>query len=98
MYSKQELYQCLSSVIDPELDFNIIELGLVYDASYDLGVAFITMTLSTPACPLHELILGWVREALLKMDGIKDVQIKLVFEPAWDISMASESVRQRLAR
>lgn len=97
MYTKEDLFKVLEGVKDPELDFNLVELGLIYDASCSLtGKVIITMTLSSKACPLHQLILGWVKDIILKMDGVKDVEIDLVFEPAWDISMASENVRKRL--
>lgn len=99
MYTKEELYETLRGVKDPELDFNLVELGLIYDASCDLlGRVKVVMTLSTKACPLHQLILQWVREALLKKDGVKEVEVELVWEPAWDISMATQEVKNRLAK
>ncbi len=99
MYTKEELFLAISTVLDPEVGFNLVEMGLIYDASCDEdGNAYVKMTLSTKACPLHQLIMQWVREAVQKMAGIKSVEIDLVWEPAWNISMADEHVKKALAR
>jgi len=97
MYSKDELFAAISTVTDPEVGFNLVEMGLIYDASCsEDGVAKITMTLSTKACPLHQMIVQWVKEAVLKLDGITDVDIEVVWEPAWNISMADDNVKKAL--
>ncbi|MBS4069568.1 MAG: iron-sulfur cluster assembly protein [Sulfurimonas sp.] len=99
MYSKEELFLAISTVLDPEVGFNLVEMGLIYDASCDdEGNAYVKMTLSTKACPMHQLIQQWVKEAVKKMAGIKEVTIDLVWEPAWNISMADEHVKQALNR
>ena len=99
MYSKEELFLAISTVLDPEVGFNLVEMGLIYDASCDAeGNAYVKMTLSTKACPLHQLIMQWVREAVQKMAGIKSVEIDLVWEPAWNISMADDHVKKALGR
>ncbi|MDX9756116.1 MAG: iron-sulfur cluster assembly protein [Sulfurimonas sp.] len=89
MYSKEELFLAISTVLDPEVGFNLVEMGLIYDASCDdEGNAYVKMTLSTKACPMHQLIQQWVKEAVKKMAGIKEVTIDLLWEPAWNISLA----------
>ncbi len=99
MYSKEELFLAISTVLDPEVGFNLVEMGLIYDASCDAdGNAYVKMTLSTKACPLHQLIMQWVKEAVQKMADIKSVEIDLVWEPAWNISMADKHVKQALNR
>jgi len=97
MYSKKELFLAISNVIDPEVGFNLVEMGLIYDASCDdEGNAHVTMTLSTKACPMHQLIQQWVKEAVQKMAGIKEVEIELVWEPEWNVTMADEHVKKAL--
>ncbi|SFV75076.1 PaaD-like protein (DUF59) involved in Fe-S cluster assembly [hydrothermal vent metagenome] len=97
LYSKEELLLAISSVIDPEVGFNLVEMGLIYDAQCDdEGNVKITMTLSTRACPMHQMIQQWVKEAVEKMDGIKSVEVEVVWEPVWNISMADEHVRKAL--
>ena len=93
---KDKIYAEISRVIDPEIGFDLVSLGLIYDVKVDGDRAKITMTLSTRSCPLHELLLGWVKEAALRVDGINDCEIELVFEPEWSIEMASDEVKKAL--
>lgn len=71
-------------------------MGLIYDVKVDGEKAMVTMTLSTRSCPLHELILSWVNDAVLRVDGIKECDIELVWEPAWNIEMANDEVKKAL--
>jgi yitW len=93
---KDKIYAEISRVIDPEIGFDLVSLGLIYDVKVDGDMAKITMTLSTRSCPLHELLLSWVKEAALRVDGINDCEIELVFEPEWSIEMASDEVKKAL--
>ena len=93
---KDKIYAEISRVIDPEIGFDLVSLGLIYDVKVDGDRAKITMTLSTRSCPLHELLLGWVKEATLRVDGINECEIELVFEPEWSIEMASDEVKKAL--
>ena len=97
MYTKDELFQAISTVIDPEVGFNLVEMGLIYDASSDdEGNVKVTMTLSTRACPLHQMILQWVKEAVEKLPNVKDVDVEVVWEPVWNITMADDNVKKAL--
>jgi metal-sulfur cluster biosynthetic enzyme len=97
MYTKEELFKAISTVIDPEVGFNLVEMGLIYDASSDdEGNVKVTMTLSTKACPLHQMILQWVKEAVEKLPNVKDVDVEVVWEPEWNISMADDNVKKAL--
>ncbi|MBE3022195.1 MULTISPECIES: metal-sulfur cluster assembly factor [unclassified Campylobacter] len=93
---KDKIYKELSTIVDPEVGFNIVSLGLIYDVVVDEDKAKVIMTLSTRSCPLHELILGWVNDAVLRVDGIKECDIDLVWEPVWTIQMASDEVKKAL--
>jgi len=97
MYSKEELFLAISTVNDPEVGFNLVEMGLIYDAECDAdGNVKVTMTLSTKACPLHQMIVQWVKEAVEKMANIKEVDVEVVWEPVWNISMADDNVKKAL--
>ncbi|QOP45377.1 metal-sulfur cluster assembly factor [Sulfurimonas paralvinellae] len=97
MYTKEEIFKAISTVIDPEVGFNLVEMGLIYDASSDdEGNVKVTMTLSTKACPLHQMILQWVKEAVEKLPDVKEVDIEVVWEPEWNISMADDNVKKAL--
>lgn len=99
MYSKEEIFKAVSTVNDPEVGFNLVEMGLIYDASCDEDMkVVVTMTLSTKACPLHQMIVQWVKEAVLReLPKVEVADVKLVWEPAWNISMADESVKKKLS-
>ena len=94
---KEKIYDALSNIVDPEVGFDIVSLGLIYDVSCDEnGKAKVTMTLSTKSCPLHGMILGWVETAVLGVEGVKECEIDLVWEPEWNIQMASDFVKAQL--
>lgn len=97
MYTKEELFLAISTVIDPEVGFNLVEMGLIYDAVCDTeGNVQVTMTLSTKACPMHQLIQQWVKESVEKMANIKEVEVEVVWEPVWNITMADDNVKKAL--
>ena len=97
MYSKEELFLAISTVIDPEVGFNLVEMGLIYAAECDdEGNVQVTMTLSTKACPMHQLIQQWVKESVEKMANIKEVEVEVVWEPVWNITMADDNVKKAL--
>jgi metal-sulfur cluster biosynthetic enzyme len=68
----------LRQVIDPELGCNIVDLGLVYSVSICGSSVVVTMTLTTPGCPMHESIRWGVQEALLNLEGVKQAEVELV--------------------
>ncbi|HWG84329.1 MAG TPA: metal-sulfur cluster assembly factor [Deinococcales bacterium] len=86
----------LTQVVDPELGLDIVDLGLVYDVQVDLPTARVTMTLTTPGCPLHDSMTDGVREALSRLPGVRDVQVDLVWEPRWTPERMTEGARRRL--
>lgn len=74
----------LETVIDPELGIDLVNLGLIYNIEVNNeGVCAIDMTLTTMGCPLADVIVTDVRNAVLKVDGISDVMIEFVWYPAW---------------
>src|SRR5574338_425398 len=86
----------LRTVIDPELGVNIVDLGLVYDARIADGVAHILITTTTPACPLGPYLSDAIRWALLKLDGILDVDIEVTYEPLWSPDLMTDVAKQQL--
>ncbi|HEX2530767.1 MAG TPA: metal-sulfur cluster assembly factor [Burkholderiaceae bacterium] len=80
----EEMREALKDVFDPELGYNIVDIGLVYVIEYiSDGVVKITMTLTTPGCPASDMIQGGVRQRLEEFDDINEVEINLVWEPRW---------------
>ena len=83
----------LRQVVDPELDCNIVDLGLVYGIAIDGGKVTVTMMLTTAGCPMHESIAWGVQRALLNLDAVEDVEVNLVWDPPWTPSRLSERGR-----
>jgi len=98
MSSKEDILKKLKEIIDPELHINIVDLGLIYDVIFDQksGIAEITMTLTTPGCPLSYVFEEWIPQAVKKIDGVKDVKINLVWEPPWDPDKISDDVKEEM--
>jgi metal-sulfur cluster biosynthetic enzyme len=88
------VFENLRQVIDPEIGCNIVDLGLVYSVAIHESKVVITMTLTTPGCPMHDSIRGGVEQALLQIEGVADVEVELVWEPRWNPSMMTEFGRQ----
>lgn len=98
MITKEIVLEYLKEVIDPELNVNIVELGLVYDVviNQEKGAVEIVMTLTSPGCPLSIVFEEWVPEAVKKIEGVKDVKINLVWEPAWNPDKISDETKEEL--
>ena len=87
----------LKTVYDPEIPVDIYELGLIYDVAVDAdGDAIVTMTLTTPNCPVAESMPGEVEMRVLSVPGIRDAEVKLVWDPPWDPSKMSDEARLEL--
>ncbi len=87
----------LYEVIDPELGINIMDLGLIYEIDVDdHHHAMITMTLTTPGCPLHDSIMNGVKHRVSQIEGIEGVSVNLVWEPAWTPHKMSDKAKHRL--
>lgn len=84
----------IREIYDPEIPVNIYELGLIYDIEFnEFADAIVTMTLTSPNCPVAEILPGEVEMKVREVEGIGDVHVNLVFEPPWDMSMMSEAAR-----
>ena len=92
----QAINEALRHVIDPELGVNIVDLGLVYDADVVEGRAEILITTTTPACPLGPYLSDAIRWALLKLDGVLDVQIEVTYDPLWSPDLMTDVAKSQL--
>ena len=92
-----DLIGVLKTVYDPEIPVDIYELGLIYkvDLNDDRHLT-IDMTLTAPGCPVAGEMPGWVENAALSVEGIKDVTVNMVFDPPWDQSRMSEEAQVAL--
>lgn len=91
--TEQTVLDALRQVIDPELRCNIVDLGLIYSVEIDGGKVRVTMTLTTPGCPMHESISQGARIVLLGLDGVTDAEVEVVWDPPWHPSMMTTDGR-----
>jgi metal-sulfur cluster biosynthetic enzyme len=92
-----DVLSALKAVIDPELGINIVDLGLVYRAERIGDVVAVRMTMTTPACPLGEMLLEEVREALHeRFPQAAQVSVELVWDPPWSAELMSHAARKQL--
>jgi metal-sulfur cluster biosynthetic enzyme len=85
--------QALRKVKDPELDLNIVDLGLVYDVEIDDGQVKVTMTLTSPGCPAGPMITNDVYKEVRALEGVKDVDVEIVWEPYWTPERIEPKIR-----
>lgn len=91
--SSDSVRQALRQVKDPELDMNIVDLGLVYDVEVDGGLVRINMTLTSPGCPAGPMITNDIYKAVRAVEGVKDVDIDIVWEPYWTPDRIDPKIR-----
>ena len=94
----EDVMEKLMPVQDPELRMGIVDLGLVYDVKIDEdNVVDILLTLTTPACPLGPLIIAQSQDAVMELEGVRDVNVDITFSPPWDPrTMASDEIKMQL--
>ncbi len=95
--TKEQIYDAIRTVIDPEVGFNVVDMGLIYDVDIDENNnVHVKMTLSTRGCPLHQMMKQWVEDAVKRVEGVGDVEVEIVWDPPWNISMASDAVKKAM--
>ena len=94
MTKKEQIIEEIRKIYDPELPVNIYELGLIYDIQIkDEKFVSIKMTLTTPNCPVAESLPKEVKDAIMQVEGIEDVDLQLVWDPPWNKDMMSEAAK-----
>jgi metal-sulfur cluster biosynthetic enzyme len=94
--SEEKIRELLKNVYDPELGVNIVDLGLIYDIEIKDGHVEITMTMTTPGCPMHNAIVGGVEHTLGAEEAIQSVHVEVVWNPPWTPDKMSEEAREQL--
>lgn len=91
------LVQKFKTIYDPEIPVDIYELGLIYDAFVNAdGQAKVLMTLTSPNCPVAESLPNEVRTKVEEIEGIKEAEVEITFDPPWDRDMMSEEAKFEL--
>ena len=95
---KEKIITEIKKIYDPEIPVNIYELGLIYkiEVNEENKKVIIEMTLTSPNCPVAESLPNSVKEKILKIGGINDVDLKLVWDPPWTKEKMSEAAKLEL--
>ncbi|MEM1944907.1 MAG: iron-sulfur cluster assembly protein [Nitrososphaerota archaeon] len=93
--SQEQIIEALKNCYDPEIPVNIVDLGLVYDVQVrEDNSVYVKMTLTAPGCPVGAFVMEQVREAIMALvEGVKDVDVDLVFDPPWTPDRMSEEAK-----
>ena len=94
---KNKVIEEIKKIYDPEIPVNIYELGLIYKIEiFDKNKVNIDMTLTSPNCPVAESLPKQVKENIMKVEGVSEVNLNLVWEPPWDKDKMSEAAKLEL--
>jgi len=97
MTLKEKVIEEIKKIYDPELPVNIYELGLIYDIKIENeNTAKVKMTLTTPNCPVAESLPKEVKDSIMQVEGIENVDLDLVWDPPWNKEMMSEAAKLEL--
>jgi metal-sulfur cluster biosynthetic enzyme len=94
--TEAQVVEALRECYDPEIPVNVVELGLIYDVKIIDDWVGVKMTLTTPGCGMSGIISQDVRNRLLRIPGVKDADVRIVWEPAWSPARMSPDARKRL--
>jgi len=94
--TEQLILETLREVIDPEINCNIVDLGLIYGVAIQGSAVTVHMTLTTQGCPMHESIAWGVKMALLNLEGVETAEVEVVWDPPWHPSMMTEAGRNQI--
>lgn len=91
---EEKVVEAIKTVYDPEIPVDIYELGLIYEIKvHENGLVFVKMTLTTPMCPVADSLPMEVQEKIMAVEGVTDVDLRLVFDPQWNKEMMSEEAQ-----
>jgi FeS assembly SUF system protein len=94
---KERVIEIMKTIFDPEIPVNIYELGMVYNVSVDLSANVdVTMTLTSPACPVAGSLPGEVQNKIKSAPGVNNAKVNLVWNPPWSKDMMSEAAKLQL--
>lgn len=97
---KEKIVERLKNIYDPEIPVDIYSLGLIYDIEFEYKnkviYAYVTMTLTSPGCPVADSLLQQVKYVTQSVDEVFECYVELVFSPVWDKSMMSDEAKEVL--
>lgn len=94
---RDQVWEILHDVYDPEIPLNIADLGLIYDLQVsEQGEVSIRMTLTSPGCPIGDMVAEEIRDRVMSLPGVQEVQVEFTFDPLWTPERISEEGREAL--
>ena len=96
LISKHEIIECIKTVMDPEIPVNLYDLGLIYSINNTNNNIIIEMTLTNPNCPVAGQIPESVAKSIEQINGLRSIEVKLVWKPAWSKDLMSEDAKLAL--
>jgi len=96
--TKENILEHIAPVEDPEIHIGLVDLGLIYDVDItDDKTVKITMTLTSPMCPVGPELVGQIKDKIMEIDGVKEAVVDVVWDPPWDpYEMASDTAKDEL--
>jgi metal-sulfur cluster biosynthetic enzyme len=94
--SEDKVYEALKECYDPEIPVNLVDLGLIYDVKIIDEWVGVKMTLTTPGCGMSGMISQNVKNRVLRIPGVKDADVRIVWDPAWTPTRMSPEARKKL--
>jgi metal-sulfur cluster biosynthetic enzyme len=94
--TEAQVYEALKECYDPEIPVNLVDLGLIYDVKIIDDWIGVKMTLTAPGCGMSGIISQSVRNRVLRIPGVKDADVRIVWEPAWTPARMSPEAKKRL--
>jgi metal-sulfur cluster biosynthetic enzyme len=91
--TRESAMELLRPIVDPDIGISIVDLGLIYDVRQHDGHVDVEMTFTTPACPYGPQLVAEVEYMLRATEGVKGVNVEVVWEPAWSLERIDEGVR-----
>ena len=96
LINKEEIIKCIKTVMDPEIPVNLYDLGLIYEIKNIKNNILIEMTLTNPNCPVAGQMPENVGKSIEHLNGLKSIEVKLVWEPIWHKDLMSEDAKLAL--
>ncbi len=96
MLSKDQVLEALREVYDPEIPFNVVDLGLVYGVEVQGGKVDVKMTLTAPGCGMGAYIANTAQEKIMEVEGVEEANVEMVFDPPWSPDKISDAIKKEL--
>ena len=96
LISKEDIVKCIKTVMDPEIPVNLFDLGLIYSIKINENNVIIKMTLTNPNCPVAGQMPENVGKSIQHLDGLKSIEVSLVWDPPWSKDLMSEDAKLAL--